>query len=138
MSTKCYTSQITLDGITLDLDPEDYVPIDGPRRGSVHPQVGGGTIFQDRGVDPTDIRISLKGRLTLLATVTALYATYRKTGYIFRFTDFKGNDLQCIFEPGKPFTIKPIKGSNTGWEYTLNLCCVSVTTWLGASFPPTS
>lgn len=138
MSTNCQSSSITLDGLTLDLDPQNYTPIDGARRGSIHPQVGGGTIFQDRGFDATDARISMKGKLTNQATVYSLYAIYRKVGHIFRLTDFKGNDVQCIFEPGKGLQISPLDGSNIGWEYTINLCVVSVTQWLGNSFPATS
>lgn len=132
------SSLVTLDGTALDLDPTK-LSFSEPRRGSIHQLIDPGTIFQDRGIDPTDIRISLKGRLVKLATVVALEALYRKTGHVFRYTDFKGNDFQVIFEPGqKSYELETITGSNIGWEYTISLCVVSITSWLGGTFPPTS
>lgn len=138
------SSLVTLDGTALDLDPAK-LSISEPRRGSIHQtidtqdQSGPGTVFQDRGIDPTDIRIALKGRLIKLATVVALEASYRKTGHVFRYTDYKGNDFQVIFEPGqKSYDLETIQGSNVGWEYTISLCVVSITSWLGGAFPPTS
>lgn len=130
-------SSITIDGITLDIDPADYTINDGVRRGSIHKLVGPGTVYQDRGFDVTDLRISMKGRLTTLATVSALMASYAKIGHTFHFTDFKGNDLICLYAPGeKSLTLKPIVGSNRGWEYEILLCVVSATAWLSSSFPP--
>lgn len=130
-------ASITLDSITLDLDPANYIINEGVRRGSIHKLVDGGTIFQDRGFDVSDLRLALKGRLTSLATVQALMASYRKTGHSFHFTDFKGNDLVCIFTPGeKSLEINPITGSNVGWEYSISLCVISATSWLSSSFPP--
>lgn len=138
MST-CYTSTVILDGLTLDLDPTTYKVLGGKRRGAAFPQVGGSTIFQDRGFDGTDIKVSMNGQLTSAATVDTLMATYRKVGYIFTFSDFKGNIFQCIFEPGEEsFVLEPLRGSNIGWTYTILLRVVTVTQWLGSSFPATS
>ena len=68
-------ASVTLDGITLDLDPQNYVINEGTRRGSIHKKIDGSTLFQDFGFDVTDLRISLKGQLTELATVQALMAS---------------------------------------------------------------
>lgn len=133
----CTNSEVVLDGITLDLDPEDYVIFDGIRRGSIHRLITGSTIFQDRGFDVTDMRLTLKGKLTELATVQALVASYRLEGNVFQLTDFKGNDFQCIFTPGeKSLVLTPIRGSGAGWTYSIQLCVISATSFLSSSFPP--
>lgn len=131
-------ANVIIDGTTLDLDPESWIVNEGERRGSTHKTVNGSTFFQDFGFDVTDIRIAAKGKLTSLATVQALLATYRKTGYQFRVQDFKGNDLTCIFEPKSKLPLEPIRGSTIGWTYSFSLAVVACTTYLGQALPPTS
>jgi hypothetical protein len=124
-------SQIKLDNIPLDIDPESYVMLGGRRRGSVHKTLDGGTVFQDRGFSASDMTISLSGSLTDVTTLRALFALYRKTGHSFPFIDFKGNAFTCVFTPGaESFHVEPIHGSNRAYSYTMALSVVSVETWL--------
>jgi hypothetical protein len=123
-------SAIKLNDIPLDIDPENYQLFDGRRRGSVHRLVDGGSVFQDRGFDPTDMVISIRGKLTSQVTLQALCALYRLTASEFSLKDFKGNEFQVVFTPGdKSFSVSPIYGSNKGYEYTMSLSVVSVTKW---------
>lgn len=127
-------SQVVLDDITLDLDPENLIFLDGTRRGSVHRTIDGGTVFQDRGFSATDMRIQLGGMLTSDTTVQSLFALYRITGKTFTYTDWKGNEFTVCFTPGQPsFTAKPIPGSSIGWTYAISLSVVSVTKWMNDS-----
>lgn len=132
-------SQVVLDGIALDIDPNNYVPIGGRKRGSVHRIIDGSTVYQDRGISASDLTIQISGILTSQTTLQALYAIYRKTSYSFTLTDFKGNVLTVMFTPGaESFTAKPIYGSNIAYTYAMQLSVVSVTTWLGGVFPATT
>jgi len=131
--TPTYTgvSQIKLDGIPLDIDPEKYTMLGGKRRGSVHRTIDGGTVYQDRGFSATDMSILLSGRLTDVTTLRALFAIYRKTGYTFNFEDFKGNIFVVCFTPGvESFSAEPIHGSNRAYAFQISLSVVSVTKWL--------
>jgi hypothetical protein len=134
-------STIKLNNIPLDIDPDDLVLIDGRRRGSVHRIIGGGTVYQDRGADPTDMLVTLTGNLVNLTTLQALYALYRKTALEFQFEDFKGNKFQVVFTPGeRSFVAKPLRGSGMGWSYQISLSVVSITAWLGVTsgYPATT
>ena len=62
-------SQVKLDAIALDIDPDNYVMLGGRRRGSVHRLIDGTTVYQDRGINPTDLVIQLSGVLTDVATL---------------------------------------------------------------------
>jgi len=126
------SSQVSLNGIPLDIDPEEYIPIGGRRRGSVFRLIDGGTVYQDRGIDASDLIIQVVGRITSLTTLKSLYALYRKIGTTFTFIDFKGNQFTVIFSPGQEsFVVSPIRGSTVGWEYRMLLSVVSVEKWLG-------
>jgi hypothetical protein len=134
-------SQVTLDGIALDIDPDNYAMLGGKRRGSVHRIIDGTTVYQDRGINPSDLTISLSGKLTNVTTLQALYAIYRKLGYSFTFTDFKGMSMTVVFTPGtESFAIKPIYGSTISYTYTIQLSVVSVNVWFSTSlgFPADS
>ena len=134
-------SSVTLNGIALDIDPDNYVLMSGRRRGSVHPLVDGGTVIQDRGLDQSDMRIQLSGTLTDVTTLKALYALYRKTSYTFTFADFKSNSFTVCFLPGtESFVASPIKGSNRAFSYTIQLAVVTVDTWFGVvgGYPATT
>lgn len=134
-------SQVLLDNIALDLDPEEYIPLSGKRRGSVHRCIDGTTVIQDRGIDETDLIIQLSGKLTSAVTLKSLYALYRLTGKTFTFKDFKNNEFTVVFTPGvDSFSVAPLRGSNIGWEYKIMLSVVSVNTWFGlsSSFPPSA
>lgn len=132
-------SQVVLDSIALDIDPNNYVMIGGRKRGSVHRIIDGSTVYQDRGISASDLTIQISGVLTSLTTLQALYAIYRKTSHSFTLTDFKGNVFTVIFTPGaESFTAKPIYGSNIAYTYALQLSVVSITTWLGGAFPATT
>lgn len=125
-------SQVTLDNIALDIDPSEYIPLGGRRRGSVFRLIDGGTVFQDRGIDTTDLIIQLNGRLTSLTTLKSLYALYRLTGKTFTFVDFKDNQFTVIFTPGQDsFVVAPIQGSARGYDYRMLLSVVSVEKWFG-------
>lgn len=125
-------SEVKINNIALDLDPVDYLMVGGTRRGSVHRVIGGGTVIQDRGFSETDQRIALSGQLTSLTTVRALYALYRATAGVYSFVDFKGNEYTVAFVPGmESFTFKPIRGSNSGYTYSMHLIVVSVVKILG-------
>lgn len=134
-------SQVTLNSIPLDIDPDNYAMLGGRRRGSVHRLIDGTTVYQDRGINPTDLTIQLSGILTDVNTLKSLYALYRKKSSEFTFVDFKGMNMTVIFTPGtESFTVKPIYGSNRAYTYTILLSVVSVNTWFSTSlgFPSDS
>lgn len=134
-------SQIKLDNIALDIDPESYQMLGGRRRGSVHRLIDGGTVYQDRGINPSDLTITFSGKLIDVTTLQALYAIYRKLAYSFVFEDFKGMRMTVVFTPGTDsFRAEPIYGSNRGYTYAIQLSVVSVDTWFSTSlgFPLTS
>ena len=134
-------SQVKLDAIALDIDPDNYVMLGGRRRGSVHRLIDGTTVYQDRGINPTDLVIQLSGVLTDVATLKSLYVLYRGKDSQFTFEDFKGMKMTVIFTPGtESFTAKPIYGSNIAYTYTILLSIVSVDTWFSTSsgFPSDS
>ena len=127
-------SQVTLDGIALDIDPDKYAMLGGKRRGSVHKIIDGTTVFQDRGINMTDLVIQFSGTLFDVTTVQALYAIYRKESYIFIFEDFKGMNMSVLFTPGvESFKVDPIYGSNKGYTYTIMLSVAYVNTWFNTS-----
>ena len=125
-------SLVTINGVPLDIDPDAYTPIEGRRRGSVHKLVGGGTLVQDFGINEGDMTVQFSGMTINTATRQALYALYRKTGAVYRFTDFYDNDFQVRFEPGEQsLQMEMVKGSASGWKYTIKLRVISVTKQLG-------
>lgn len=129
---------VILDNITLDLDPETLIINEGERRGSEHKTVNGSTFFQDFGFDVTDLRITLRGKLTSQTVMQNLWALWRKTGHQFRYQDFRGNDLTVIFAPKSKFPISAPRGSTVAWEYEIRLAVIAASTYVGASFPSTS
>ena len=134
-------SQVKLNAIPLDIDPDNYIMLGGRRRGSVHRLIDGTTVYQDRGINETDLVIQLSGVLTDVNTLKALYALYRKKGTSFTFEDFKGMKMTVVFTPGtESFTAKPIYGSNIAYTYTMLLSIVSVDVWFSTSlgFPSDS
>ena len=134
-------SQVTLAGIALDIDPDNYAMLGGKRRGSVHRMIDGTTVYQDRGINESDLTVQISGKLTNVTTLQALYALYRLTGYTFELTDFKGMQMTVVFTPGvEPFTAKPIYGSNISYTYSIQLSVVSVDVWFNTSlgFPADS
>lgn len=133
-------NQVIIDTVILEVDPEVYSAVNGKRRGSVHKLIGGGTLVQDRGFDPTDMLIEFSGKIIELATVQGLMAVYRKTGYVFRFSDFKGTAGTAVFEPQEGMELDVIHGSNIGWTYKIKLRVQTITDWLGiaGSLPPSS
>lgn len=127
-------SQVKLDNIALDIDPENYQMLGGRRRGSVHRIIDGSTVYQDRGINPSDLTIALSGKLTNVTTLQALYAIYRKLAYSFVFEDFKGMRMTVVFTPGvESFMATPLYGSNLGYTYSVQLSVVSVETWFSTS-----
>lgn len=132
----CDTSEVTLGGITFDLDPEDYTPLSGTRRGSVHRLVDNRTVVQDRGFWEGDGTISLSGRLIEEDTVKSLWELYVNQDEPMEFEDFKGGKYMVLFTPGvESFRLTPILGSNSGWEYTMELTVVSVVYIFNGSSP---
>lgn len=134
-------SQVVLDSIALDIDPNSYSPlVGGRRRGVVLRIIDGTTVYQDRGFNESDLIINFQGQLTSIDTVKALLNVYIKQGHVFTFQDFKGNIFNVIFTPGtNSFDLTPIQGSNIGWEYSISLSIISVATWLqSGSFPLSS
>ena len=134
-------SEVKLNGIALDIDPTDYVMLEGRRRGSVHRLIDGTTVYQDRGINPTDLIIQLSGTLTDVTTLKALYALYRQISTEFTFEDFKGMKMTVVFTPGvSSFRVTPIYGSNMAYTYTMLLSVVSVDVWFSTSlgFPADS
>ena len=132
-------SQVVIDNIALDIDPEDYVMLGGQRRGSVHRVIGGTTVYQDMGINPSDLIIQMSGKFIDVTTLKSIYAIYRKTGHQITLTDFKGNNFTVIFVPGvESFQVKPIYGSAQGYLYVMTFSVVSVNTWFSTSggFPP--
>lgn len=127
-------SQVILDSIALDIDPEEYIPLSGKRRGSVHRCLDGSTVIQDRGFDASDLVIQLSGKLTSLTTLQSLYALYRLTAKTFTFKDFKGNEFTVVFTPGvESFVVAPMRGSNIGYEYKMMLTVIGVPKWFGSA-----
>jgi hypothetical protein len=125
-------SQVTIDGVALDIDPSDYVMLGGSRRGSIHRTIDGGTVFQDRGINVTDLVIQISGMFTSVTTLKAIYAIYRKIGHQATLVDFKGNTFTVVFTPGaESFRAQPIYGSNAGYTYTMTLNVVAVVNWFG-------
>lgn len=133
----CAASSVTLGGITWDIDPEQYSMLGGTRRGSVHKIVDGDTAFQDRGFTVKDSVITLSGQLTSAVTVKAIWALFTAaSGTTYTFTDYKGNIFTVLFMPGQEsFTVKPIRGSNLAFEYSMTLAVVSVSQWFNGSSP---
>jgi hypothetical protein len=127
-------STVYLDNIQLDIDPEQYIPLGGRRRGSIHRLIDGGTVYQDRGINETDLSIMLSGKFTDLTTLKAIYAIYRKKGYEFVLKDFKDCEFLVVFTPGvESFRAAPLYGSNRGWSYQIMLSVVSVQKWFSTS-----
>ena len=127
-------SQVYLDNVQLDIDPEQYLMLGGRRRGSIHRLIDGGTVYQDRGMNESDLSITLTGKLTSQTTLTALYAIYRKKSYQFVFKDFKDCEFVVIFTPGaESFRAMPMYGSAIGWNYQIQLSVVSVQKWFSTS-----
>lgn len=124
-------SQVTLDTVILEIDPEVYSAAGGKRRGSVHKLIGGGTVVQDRGFNATDMLIEFSGKTVQLSTVQGLMAVFRKTAYPFTFSDFKGTVALVVFEPQEGLELDVIHGSNSGWTYKIKLRVQSIQTWLG-------
>lgn len=135
----CETSSVTLGGITFDLDPVNYQMLGGTRRGSVHQLIDNTTAYQDRGFFVGDGTISLSGQFTDVETLRSLWALYAGVGGTpMTFTDFKGNSFQVLFSPGQEsFQVSPIKGSNRGFEFSMQLSIVSVNQWFNGSSPYT-
>jgi hypothetical protein len=134
-------SQVKLSGVALDIDPNDYIMLGGRRRGSVHRLIDGTTVYQDRGINPSDLVIQVSGILTDVTTLKALYSLYRVKGASFAFEDFKGMKMTVAFTPGaESFAVKPIYGSNIAYTYTILLSVVSVDVWFSTSlgFPADS
>jgi hypothetical protein len=132
-------SEVKLNSIALDIDPDNYIMLGGRRRGSVHRLIDGSTVYQDRGIDETDLTIQLSGVLTDVDTLKALYALYRLKDTQFTFEDFKGMKMTVVFVPGtESFSAKPIYGSNRAFTYAMLLAVVSVDVWFNTSlgFPP--
>jgi hypothetical protein len=132
------TTTVSLNSITFDVDPEIYDPFGGRRRGTVLGTIDGETIYQDRGLNPSDLRINLSGELYNKATVLALWALYiaaPASGYAFE--DFMGNHFTVVFLPGEEsFKLSPIYGSMHGWKYQLRLGVLSTVHLLTTSIPP--
>jgi hypothetical protein len=134
-------SQVKLNSIPLDIDPDNYIMLGGRRRGSVHRLIDGDTVYQDRGINPSDLVVQISGVLTDVNTLKALYALYRLKGYSFTLEDYKGMQMTVVFSPGaESFTAKPIYGSNIAYTYTMLLSVVSVDVWFSTSlgFPADS
>lgn len=129
----CQSSQVVLGTVTLDLDPEAYTPLAGARRGAIYRLIDGTRLFQDRGYTLSgDGIVLLKGKLINLSTVQALLVMYQLQGGIFTLTDYKDNQFDVLFTPGKEsLTFTPITGSGRGWEYQMDLTIVSATKILG-------
>lgn len=124
----CIASQVTLNGIQFDVDPTEYTPLGGVRRGSVHRLIDGTTTYQDFGLNPSDMIVTLTGDTVTLATAQALWALYVAAPagpYIF--ADWAGNNLNVIFTPGKEsFRFSQIRGANDCYRYIMELSVVSV------------
>jgi hypothetical protein len=133
----CETSTVSLEGIQWDVDPTEYNMLGGTRRGSVHKLVDNTTAFQDRGFFVGDGVIQITGQFTNVETMKSLWNLYAGSGGTpMTFTDFKGNSFEVLFTPGQEsFTVKPIPGSNRGFEYSMSLSIVSVNTWFNGSSP---
>jgi hypothetical protein len=127
-------TEIKLDNIPLGLDPQNYNTLGGGRRGSVHRIIDGSTVYQDRGIDPSDMVIQLSGQLTDVPKLQALYAIYRRTAHEFKFEDWYGNEYTVIFTPGvESFQAQAIHGTIGAFNYSMSLSVVSVQKWFGSS-----
>jgi len=116
---------VTINGVDLLCDP-DEINIGGRKRGSVQKCIDGTTVFQDRGFNPGDQVIQLKGRTHSVSIIQGLFALYRSTGSTYAYTDYIGNSATIVFTPGiESLSVRPIKGSSLGWEYQISLSVVS-------------
>lgn len=116
---------VKIGGIEITCDPDELI-FGGRKRGSVHRCIDGSTVIQDRGFSEGDQTIQLKGRIISNTVVQALFALYRAVGGQYSYTDFKGNSATVAFVPGMDsFTVRPIKGSNVGYDYTMSLIVIS-------------
>jgi hypothetical protein len=129
---------IYLDDIRLDIDPEEYEPLNAPRRGSEHRLLNGGTVIQDRGVSIGDHKILLRGRLYNRNTMVSLWTTYRKTGETFTLTDWEGSSYTCAFAPGNSLVFRKVQGTATAYDYEISLNVISIESWLGGDYPASS
>lgn len=121
-------SEVTLNGIHLDIDPDNYEMFGGKRRGAALRTLDGGTVYQDRGFNETDGLIQMTGKFTDETTLVNLLKLYKIVGTAFTFVDFKGNQYQVVFTPGQDSCIvSPIQGSDRGFLYKISLSIVSVT-----------
>ncbi len=128
---------VFIDGIQLDLDPEDYKVLGGRRFGSEHPLVDGTIEYQDFGFDITHAKINLTGTLINYTTLTALATLYASaTAVQMPFTDWRGNALTVIFTPGQDsFDVSVMRGATSAWTFTMNLSIVAATVWNGINNP---
>lgn len=124
----CPTSQVSLNGIVFDLDPVEYTPLGGIRRGSVHRLIDGTTTYQDFGINPSDQIVTLSGSTVTLAVAQALWALYTAApGGPYVFVDWADNSFNVIFTPGKEsFRYSQIQGANDCYKYVMELSVVSV------------
>lgn len=125
----CPASTVTFGELTLDLDPSSYNPFGGRRRGSVHFEVDGSTLIQDRGYTRAgDGTISFQGKIVNQATLDSLQTMY-ETGGIFTFADYFGSSYQVVFEPGQEsFKATHIQGTPNAYDYQINLRITAVNT----------
>lgn len=124
-----------LDITVFDIDPETYEPFNVARRGSIHPTLDGGSIFQDFGLQERDWSLNIGGQLTDIDTLTALWTKYRASGTEWEWRDWYGNRFRVVFTPGtQGFRPVPIRGSCEAFTYTMNLTVCDVLAWFGGAY----
>jgi hypothetical protein len=132
----CAASTVSLGGVTFDLDPDTYTPLIPNRRGSVHQIVDEEAVFQDLGIKKSDMQLTLSGKLSDVDTLIALWALYcAAAGTQHTFIDYLDNTFTVVFAPGDSFTVEKITGSGIGYEYTMVLNVVSITSFFGGADP---
>jgi hypothetical protein len=118
---------VSIGSIDLVCDPDDLI-FGGRKRGAVLRCIDGSTVIQDRGFNPGDQTIQLKGRTPSLSVIQSLYSFYRSTGSSYAYADDRGNSLTVVFTPGgESFVVRPIKGSSLAYEYQISLTVISGT-----------
>ncbi len=144
LNTPLNASQITIADfptgfnlVRLDIDPSSYDPFAVPIRGSSAPVLDGTVVHQVFGTNIEDFTITLRGLITAIPTLQALWAKYKQGGggQSFIFNDWYANSFEVIFTPGvEAFHPEYLLGTVDSFSYTMSLRILSVLSWFGGSY----
>jgi len=123
--------------VRLDIDPTSYDPFAIPIRGSSGQALDGSVIHQVFGLNIEDFTITLRGQITAIPTLQALWTKYKQAGggQEFIFNDWYTNSFVVIFTPGiDAFHPEYLLGTADSFNYVMSLRIISILSWFGGSY----